>query len=136
MKFTGQNPVDSKETVRYNEYRKSAVPQRLAPRTDQLKEADRLGATGRSARFWGYVDHHPKDDEKTHREAKGFRPSPVSHRHHLPSNGIRRENGAFRLGTALGPFRGKDIIPEMGKLVSFSELLKRTADGDHQPSFF
>ncbi len=27
---------------------------------------------GRSTRFWGYVNHHQKDDDKTHHKAKDF----------------------------------------------------------------
>jgi len=40
----------------------------------------------RSTRFWGCVNHDPKDQEQTHQEAKGLRPTPASHQLSPPSS--------------------------------------------------
>ena len=49
--------------------------------------ANRSGAAGRLARFWGkiYRDHEDHDD--THQEPQDSHPASGTHPHHLPSSG-------------------------------------------------
>ena len=61
---------------------RGAAARRSAPANGHTKLLTAWGQTKRSVRFWGYVNHHQSDDDKTHREAQGLRPTPVSHTHH------------------------------------------------------
>ncbi len=57
----------------------------------------------RSTRFWGYVDHHQKGEDKTHHEAQDFRPASVSHPHHLLAAKSAPLKTPFRAFLALLP---------------------------------
>ena len=65
---------------------KGAVALTVSPSYVQLKLTARVPA-GRSTSFRGYVKQYHKNDCEAYQKPQGFRPGPVSHQHHLPSQG-------------------------------------------------
>ena len=65
---------------------KGAVALTVDPKPSTNQLTARVPA-GRSTNFGRYVDHYRKDNDEAYQEAQGFRPLPVSHKPHLPSQG-------------------------------------------------
>ena len=100
-------PVDKTGPAGYNDHER-ALLQRSAL-ASQLIKLTAWGLSKRSVRFWGDQNHQRQREDETDHEPQGFRPAPVSHKHHLPPIWIllRGSNGglaAFYV-TALFQFR-------------------------------